>query len=338
MSARRHRVVVVGAGSIGERHVRCFLSTGRADVAFVEPRSELRAEIAGRYSKARAFDSLESALEQPHDAAVIATPAPLHVAQATTFVNRGAHVLIEKPLGVNANGVDELAALAQKQKCTVAVAYVYRAHPVIAEMRAAIQENRFGRPVELVAVCGQHFPLYRPAFRETYYASHSSGGGAIQDALTHIINAGEWLVGPIDRVVSDAERCVLDGVNVEDTVHVLARHGDLLASYALNQHQPPNETTITIVCERGAARFEMHACRWREMVTPGGEWIDHSRPALERDELFTRQASAFLDAIEQGTPPACSLFEGLHTLHANQAILASVTSGRWEPVGERSPR
>jgi predicted dehydrogenase len=234
--------------------------------------------------------------------------------------------------------VAELAALATEKNCTIAVAYVYRAHPVLAEMRAALRENRFGRPVELVAVSGQHFPLYRPAFRQTYYTSHATGGGAIQDALTHIINVGQWLVGPIDRVVSDAERCVLDGVNVEDTVHVLARHGGLLASYSLNQHQPPNESTLTVICERGAARFEMHACRWREMVTPGGEWIDHAWPSLERDELFVRQAHAFLDAVERKAPPACSLEEGLATLHANRAILASASSGRWESVAERLPR
>jgi predicted dehydrogenase len=192
--------------------------------------------------------------------------------------------------------------------------------------------------VELVAVCGQHFPFYRPAFRQTYYAAHASGGGAIQDALTHIINVGQWLVGDIDRVVADAERCVLEGVNVEDTVHVLARHGRLPASYALNQHQPPNETTITVLCEHGAARFEMHACRWREMIQPGGEWIDHAHQPLERDELFTRQANAFLDAVEHNTDPACTLREGLETLHANRAILASVASGRWEPLAERPSR
>jgi predicted dehydrogenase len=335
MSVGRQRVVVVGAGSIGERHIRCFLATGRSDVAFVEPRTELRSEIAARYQVVAAFESLEAAIEHSHDVAVIATPAPLHVAQAIRFVERGTHVLIEKPLGVDSSGVDDLAALAREKKTTVAVAYVYRAHPVLAEMREAIRQNRFGRPVELVAVCGQHFPLYRPAFRQTYYTSHATGGGAIQDALTHIINAGQWLVGPIDRAVADADRCVLEGVNVEDTVHVLARHGNLLASYALNQHQPPNETTITVICERGAARFEMHACRWRELVTAGGEWIDHARPGLERDELFIRQANAFLDAVDGNSAPPCSLEEGLTTLHANQAILASVRSGRWETVGER---
>ncbi len=41
------------------------------------------------------------------------------------------------------------------------------------------------------------------------------GGGAIQDAITHTMNAAEWLVGPIDSLVADARHCVLEGVDVE---------------------------------------------------------------------------------------------------------------------------
>lgn len=335
MAANLMRVVVVGAGSIGERHIRCFLATGMADVSFVEARQQLRAEIASRYPRATPLDGIDQALALSFDAAVIATPAPLHVSQAHAFIEANASVLIEKPLSVEVEGIDDLAAAAVRKRRTVAVAYVYRAHPVLADMQQAIAGGRFGRPVELVAVCGQHFPLYRPAFRETYYAKHESGGGAVQDALTHIINVGQWLVGPIDRVIADAARCVLDGVDVEDTVHVLARHRGVLASYSLNQHQAPNESAITVVCEHGTARFEMHACRWRECTEPGGQWINHERAPLERDELFTRQAKTFLHFARCGGQPACDLATGLHTLQINRAILASVRSGAWEPVGER---
>ena len=45
----RHRVLIVGAGSIGERHIRCFLATGRADVSFVEVQQDVRKQVAARY-------------------------------------------------------------------------------------------------------------------------------------------------------------------------------------------------------------------------------------------------------------------------------------------------
>src|SRR5439155_16743169 len=119
----------------------------------------------------------------------------------------------------------------------------------------ALMSGRFGKPLELVAVSGQDFAFYRPAYQSTYYARRSTGGGAVQDALTHILNAGQWCAGDIDRVVADAAHLKIEDVDVEDTVHVMARHGDVMASYALNQHQAPNETTITVICERGTVRF-----------------------------------------------------------------------------------
>lgn len=327
----RHRVIIVGAGSIGERHLRCFLATGRADVGFVEPRDEVRHELAGRYSAATAFETLDTAVESFRPtAAVIATPAPLHVPLATKLAERGVHLLIEKPLSLSIAGVNDLATSAEAKGAVVAVAYVYRAHPALAVMRAAIAANQFGRPLELIVVAGQCFPFYRPAYRETYYARRESGGGAVQDALTHLLDAGRWLVGPIDRVVADAAHQAIAGVDVEDTVHAIARHGPVLASYSLNQHQAPNEVTVTVACERGTARFEYHANRWRSMAAPGGEWVDHSTETLERDTLFSRQANAFLDAAEGKSPPLCPLADGVDTLLATTALLRSLDAGGWQ--------
>lgn len=324
-----HRVMVVGAGSIGERHVRCFLATGRAGVCFVEPREEVRAAVAGRYPAAAAFASVDAARAFGATAAVVATPAPLHVALAAQIVERGGHVLIEKPLSLTEEGITELGEAARARGLVVGVAYVYRAHPVLADMRRAVASGVFGRPLELVAVAGQCFPFYRPAFRETYYARRDSGGGAVQDALTHLLDAGQWLAGRIDRVAADAGRLALDGVDVEDTVHVLARQGDAMATYALNQHQAPNELTITVVCERGTARFENHISSWRSVERPGGEWAQRAVAALERDTLFTRQADAFLDAVEGKAGPLCTLEEGADAVRASSAILRSVDEGGW---------
>jgi predicted dehydrogenase len=328
-----HSVLVVGAGSIGERHVRCFLAAERARVSFVEVNPELRATIASRYPQATQYATLDEAIEYPANAAVIATPAPLHVPQALRLVERGAHVLIEKPLSVGLERTDELIDLAAQKRVVAAVAYVMRAQPALAEMRSVVTSGRFGKPLELIAVSGQDFACLRPAYRSTYYASRTTGGGAVQDALTHLLDAGQWLIGPIDRVVADAAHQRIEGVDVEDTVHVLARHGDILASYSLNQHQAPNETTITVICERGTARFKLHTGRWRSCERASEPWIEHGpREALGRDGPFILQAHAFLDATERKAPPLCTLEEAVHTLRATVAILDSIDHGQWVSV------
>lgn len=330
--ALAHRVVVVGVGSIGERHLRCFLKTARAQVGLVEVNPELRSLVAARYGISDAFGDLEAALGAEFDAAVVATPAHLHVAIATRLAEAGLDLLIEKPLSVSFEGVDDLLAVVSQKGRVAAVAYNYRAMAPLVAMRDAIRSGRFGRPVEVVACCGQHFPTYRPAYREIYYRSRATGGGAVQDALTHIVNAAEWVVGPVRSVVADAAHFVLEGVEVEDTIHVLARHDYAIASYTLNQHQAPNEVVVTVVCERGAARFEGHENRWRWATEPGAPWRDEPSPAVERNEIYLRQAHRFLDAREGRATVACTLEEGFQTLRVNVAILASLESNAWVAV------
>lgn len=324
------RIVVVGVGSIGERHVRCFQATGRASVSIVELNESLRQTIADRY-KVPNFSSIEAALAEKPAAAVIATPAPLHIPQAIQFAEAGVHVLIEKPLSVSFEGIGRLQEIVKRRHLVAGLAYVLRTYPVVRALKQAL-DGRFGKPLELVAVSGQNFPTYRPAYRQIYYANRAMGGGAIQDALTHMLNAAEWLVGPVDRLVCDAAHLALEGVEVEDTVHLLTRHGGVLGSFSLNQHQAPNESTLTIVCERGTIRAEFHRNRWQWLTEPGGEWSEEAFGAVERDTHFITQANAFLDAVEGKCPPLCSLDEGLQTLRVNLAALASTESGTWQAI------
>lgn len=326
------RVLVIGGGSIGERHVRCFQQTGRAEVSLCEINESVRNRVADTYRLAASFAEFDTAAESSPDIAVVCTPAHLHVAMAVKLAEAGVHLLIEKPLSTSLDGIDELQSLVAGKNLVAGVAYVTRAHPALMAMKREIDSGACGRPVQLVAVGGQHFPLYRPAYRATYYTQHATGGGAIQDALTHTVNTAEWLIGPITSLAADAGHQVLDGVEVEDTVHVVARHNNVMASYSLNQHQAPNESSLTVICERGTLRFESHHSRWLTASEPGQEWTVREHFPLERDDLFIRQANAFLDSVDATTALACPLNEGLQTLRVNLAILRAVEDRSWQDV------
>jgi predicted dehydrogenase len=330
--SQRKSILIVGVGSIGERHLRCFQTLGNADVSFCELNPVLRKTIADRYSVTKSFDDFGRALDEGPDAIVICTPAHLHIEMAAAAVHEGIHVFIEKPLCTTLDGIDVLAAEIAKRKLVAAVAYVYRAHPALTAMRDAIRSGRFGEPVQIVATAGQHFPFYRPAYRETYYKNHLTGGGAVQDALTHIVNAAEWLIGPVTELVADAAHQVLDGVEVEDTVHLITRHKNILGSFTLNQHQAPNESSLTVICKKGTARFEMHNSRWRWQTQPADTWHDEAAAKLERDTLFTLQAESFLRALDGTHQPLCSLAQGHQTLRVNLATLRSIETRSWQKL------
>ena len=327
------KVLIIGTGDIGELHLRCFNKTGRVSLGVCEINTNLCRRVAQRYGIEHSFVSLEEAMEHPWDAAVIATPTHTHIPIALTLAEDGIHLLIEKPLSTSLEGVAELVERVGASNIVAAVGYSFRAHPALAAMRTAINTGRFGKPMQLVAVRGANVPFRRPAYRHIYAAERSTGGGAIQDVMTHLFNAGEWLVGPITRLAADAAHMALEGVEVEDTVHVIARHGDIMGCYSLNQYQMPGESTITVVCQRGTTRVEFHNHRWLHMTDPDGKWHEEAFSIEDRDERYIPQENAYLDALEGKRAPLCSLEEGIQTLRVNLAALASADSdGRWEDV------
>lgn len=333
MSTKKLRILVIGVGSIGERHVRCYQATGRAEIGICELNADLRNTIAERYDIAASFDNLDEALAAGWDGALIATPAHTHIPIAITVAKAGLHLIIEKPLSTSLDGLDELQQIVAEKKLTAVVSYNYRAHPGVVAMKAKLDSGQLGKPLQLYAMIGQHFPKYRPAYRDIYFADRAQGGGAIQDSITHIWNVCEWFLGPMDRIAVDAAHQSLEGVEVEDTVNAIARHGDVLASYATNLYQSNNESTITIVCEKGTLRLEVHEKRWRCMNAIEGPWSDEAFDLPERDSWYTLNAEAILDAIAGIAPPRCTLEEGMQTLNVNLAALKSAETQTWQPVG-----
>jgi predicted dehydrogenase len=319
-------ILVLGCGSIGERHLRCFQKTGRAVVAGCDTNSKLREHIASTYG-VTVFDGFEVALmAQAWDAVVVCVPAHLHIRCAMAALESGAAVFVEKPLAISMDGVDGLIETVRASGRYNAVAYVYHVMPWMLAAREYWLRGELGKPLHLTMTAGQHFPTFRPAYREIYYTKHETGGGAIQDALTHIVNAAEWMIGPVTRVFCDASHQMLEGVTVEDTVNLSARHGDVLASYAMNQFQTPNEMTLVLHAEHGSLRVEGHKQRWSVQKCGESTWTEHTIPPLERDDIFIAQANAYLDGLDGQLTPLSTLEEAAQTLRVNIAALRSIST------------
>jgi predicted dehydrogenase len=325
------KILVVGCGSIGERHLRCFLKTARADVFACDTHPGLREKMSSEYG-VTTFAQLNDALANSFDGMVICTPAQLHIGMALTGVRHGAALLIEKPLSTGFDGLDELKKEVERTKKFVGIAYVYHMMPAIRAAREFLQAGSLGKSLQISVVAGQHFPTFRPAYREIYYNNHKTGGGAIQDALTHLVNAIEWMVGPTREVYCAAAHQALDGVTVEDTVGVTAKNGSVLVSYSMNQFQAPNETTIQFHGEHGSLRVDVHEQRWGVFRRGTDKWEYHAAPVSHRDDLFIAQANAFLDGVEGKPNALCSLDEAIQTLKFNLAALESVRSGQSVPI------
>ncbi|MBI3962895.1 MAG: Gfo/Idh/MocA family oxidoreductase [Deinococcus sp.] len=326
----QHRVLVVGCGSIGERHIRCFLHTARAMVSACDVSQARLQELRGRYSLASVHQTFDAVDFLAFDVVVLCTPAHLHIPMGQRVVDAGVALLCEKPLSTSLDGVDALIAAIEHEGVAAGVAYTYRSMPGVQRLKAELDAGRIGTPLHITFHGGQDFRVARPDFARIYYASKATGGGTIADGATHIVNLIQWLIGPYRSVYAEYDHLLIEHVEVEDTAALVLRFRDTpaIASVAMNQYQAPNEGILEIAGSAGNLRYETHTTRVG--IFPRGarawQYTDSLQP--ERDMAYIAQAHHFLDAVEGNRQFACSFAEAKHTLQVCLAAYASLEQGR----------
>ena len=84
-----HNVLIIGCGSIGERNLRCFMTTGRAEICCCDTDESLLVRIQDRYGVKVTTDWEAAIRDSNLTAVVVATPAHLHVEMATAAMEAG---------------------------------------------------------------------------------------------------------------------------------------------------------------------------------------------------------------------------------------------------------
>ncbi len=305
-------LVVIGAGSIGERHVRVFSQEPGVQISIVEPRTERAREVASRYNCAW-YECLEQAPIRDFDAALIATPADSHVSLGMGCAVFGLALLIEKPIAVDPDDAGQLVEFCDCKGIAVSVGYVLRYHPVVERMRELVQAGVLGRIISADAVAAHHRPQARPDYMSTYFGEAGKGGGVILD-LSHEVNYLQWLLGPLRCTSAQAALIPELNVSTEGVADLLLRtessapvHIRLHASDWMSRRKcilTGSEATIAADLLKGEIVIQRPGCSLERIDLPS-----------ERDSWFQAQARDFLKTVTNGVAPRCSAADALLTLH-----------------------
>jgi predicted dehydrogenase len=303
------RVLIIGSGGIGRRHLRGYAATGRVDLAIVEPHAERRAEAEAMFALAGSYASVDEADLSSFDLAVICAPAHLHVPLMLKCAEAKLPFMVEKPLAVTMDGVDAAIEAVAQAGILARVGYIRRIAPEMLTVRQQIRDGKIGALKLVYVNSSQEFPKYRPDFQRTYYARPEMGGGAILDAASHTFDMLIWLMGQPVAVGAMYDRLVLEGTETEDTCLVNVRFASgAMANVTINQFQKPNINQTSFIGTKGNLSLEHSVLsfadddsgRWKDRH----DYMDGLVPTEAHQARFTLQANAMLDALE-GKP--CSL-------------------------------
>jgi len=159
-----------------------------------------RLEQACTAAELPGFSDFDALLADPRvDALVIATPPEPRFALAQAAIAAGKHLLLEKPVALEAAQIEELQRQALAAGVTVAVDFEYRAVPAFMQLAALLRQNAVGTPwlVKLDWLMGSRADANRPW---NWYSQRAAGGGVLGSLGTHAFDTLHWLLGPARQV------------------------------------------------------------------------------------------------------------------------------------------
>jgi predicted dehydrogenase len=325
------RFLVIGCGSIGQRHIRNLVTLGNHDVLAFDPREDRRSEVESRRGVS-VVDSLEEAWSARPEAAVICSPTGLHVDHALEAARNGAHLFVEKPLSDRLDGIEEVTALAGARQLITLVACNFRFHPGLQLAKRLVEEGAIGRPIAARAQFGQYLPDWHPRedYRHGYSAQRALGGGVILDQVHELDNL-RWLLGEVAEVFCFAGRLSDLEIDTEDTASILLRfRNGALAQVHLDYVQRAYERSLQLIGDQGTIwwSFQDKLVRW--YTSSDGMWRSATWPAYETNEMYVAEMRHFLRCLSGEETPALDLDGGRRVLEI--ALAAKTSAERRESI------
>lgn len=172
------RVLVVGLGSIGIRHLENLRQLGCGGIGVFRSRKGLphkSVDLSG-VSLHYAFDE---ALSHGYNAVVICNPTSLHLKYAQPAAEAGCHLYIEKPVSCSLENVGKLLRTVQKNKLVAAVGCQLRFHPNLIAVKQWLSQEAVGHVLNIQVDTGEYLPDWHPweNYRNSYAARQELGGG-----------------------------------------------------------------------------------------------------------------------------------------------------------------
>jgi UDP-N-acetyl-2-amino-2-deoxyglucuronate dehydrogenase len=209
---------IIGSGMITGTHAKAIrVMAGGSLHSVYNHRAEGSRKLAAEHG-IRAFSRMEEFLADPElEIVTVCTPSGAHFEPALAAIYAGKHVIVEKPLEVTLERVDQLTAAAKEHGVTLASVLNRRFTPAMDAFKKATDEGRFGRLTS--ASC------YVKWFRDqAYYDSAEwrgtwalDGGGVLMNQAIHAIDSLIHLAGPVAAVQANCACLAHDGIEVEDS-------------------------------------------------------------------------------------------------------------------------
>ena len=204
------RLGIIGLGYIGKIHLRHSLKMPNVNLVAVSDLSKKALKKAKNAGIKKTFSNYEQLLNEPNiDAVIIALPTHLHLPCAIQAAEAGKHIFLEKPIARNLEEAKGIVAVAHKNSVKLMIGYPLRFNKSFRELKTKMESGTLGDVEIAYATFISSGPFFHRAESHTplpvpkwWFNRDLTGGGALIDLGSHIINLLRWYFGEITHIKS----------------------------------------------------------------------------------------------------------------------------------------
>ncbi len=314
MSNRKIKVGVVGTGSLGRHHTRIYAELDEADLVGVYDTDMERArEIAGQHG-AHVFSSMDELMEAVEAASVV-VPTDLHREVAGELIERGVHVLIEKPIAASTAEAEELVGLARKYGVIVQVGHVERFNPVLSYLETVARNPRFIEAHRLAS-----YPPPREGM-----LPRGTEVSVILDLMIHDLEVILHLVGSPIKQIHAVGVPVLSPT--EDIANVrLSFENGCVANITASRISPERMRKIRVFMEDTYISLDYQQ-QAGTLYRRAGMSIEREDVPIEKGEPLANQLRSFIGCVARRDAPVVSGEHAAEALNLAVDIIHQLAEG-----------
>jgi len=300
---KKVRTAVIGVGYLGRFHAQKYAALPESELIAVVDRDPASRERVAAETGCRAVGDFKEILGEV-DAVSIATPTPLHHPIARACLERGVHVLVEKPITETPAQARELLELASKRGLVLTVGHLERFNSAILALEGTL-----------------HTPRFVESHRLAQFKARGTDVNVVLDLMIHDIDLIQSLVGaPIESIDAVGTSVFSAGLDIANAriryangcvANTTASRVSMKVERKLRLFQ--DDAYISIDLQQKVLTI-VRKPHESAAAAPGQVTIEER--SYEQGDALRLEIESFLRSVREGRPPVVTGADGLRALEA----------------------
>lgn len=323
-------VLIVGLGSIGQRHLRNIQSL-YPNTKFYAFRRSFHAPTLNNFNNIKKFNiqkkynitylkNLNNLNQYNIHAAFVCSPTSYHIEETLKIVNQKINIFVEKPLGANLRKISILKKALNSNKVISMIGFQLRFNPIIKKLKKIVSNKNYGKLNQVLIHHGENIENFHKyeSYKKMYAARKKLGGGVVLtqiheiDYLLYLFE--KYKINIINSVSKKISNLQLD---VEDTLlaTIVIKKNNIktLCNINLNYYEIPQKRTITFIYENKKIEADLNKNTITFFYKTKTKKMKFN---FKRNDLFLDEVKFFLTHVKKNKKinNSLNLFNGIKTL------------------------